>query len=217
MPVRAFDGAVELHGHELRAAVGDRGRGRKHRSPNVGNMSAYPDDRDVQTFLEWERRQPERHEFSAGRTLAFAGGTLGHSALAAGLIARIQPHVRPCRTHASDALIVTKRSARYADVLVTCDERDAAGEQTVRYPKLIIEVLSESTAAIDRGDKFDEYTTIDSLEEYVLIDSARRWARSYRRSGTAWTTTLPFTSGSIDLPSIELAISLDELYEEAGL
>ena len=74
-------------------------------------MTAPP--REPHTFAEfvaWESQQATKHEFVDGRVLAFAGGTLGHSDLAAELIARIRPHARPCRTLRSDALIQTKES-----------------------------------------------------------------------------------------------------------
>jgi Uma2 family endonuclease len=70
----------------------------------------------------------------------------------------------------------------YPDVLVTCDERDRAESTLKRYPKVIIEVLSPSTEAFDRGDKFLDYQHIETLEEYVLIGTARQRVDCFRRN-----------------------------------
>src|SRR5579862_4850506 len=164
-------------------------------------------------FLDWEQRQESKHEFVAGRVVAFAGGTLGHTFLANLLVARILPQAAPCRTYGSDALIQTGRSFRYADVVVTCDERDRdPAARVVVGPKVIIEVLSESTAAVDRGEKLDEYRSIDTLAEYVLLDSRTRWCATYRRREGAWLASLPIAAGELVLESLGIAINLDALY-----
>lgn len=181
-------------------------------------MTAQPSEPlTVVSFITWESSQEGRHEFCDGHIAGFAGGTLGHSTLAAAIIARIGPHALPCKTLTSDALIAMRRSARYADVVVTCDERDGNDAIAVRYPKLIVEVLSESTAAIDRGDKLDEYRTIETLEEYILIDARKPWAESYRRVEGHWIASLPLTTGDLQFVSIGVTIDIDELYRECAI
>ena len=181
------------------------------------DMSADP-HLTLAEFLEWEQRQESKHEFVAGRVVAFAGGTLGHTFLASLLIVRIHPRAAPCRTFGSDALIQTGRSFRYADVVVSCDERDRdPAARVVVAPKTIVEVLSESTAAIDRGEKLDEYRTIETLAEYVLLDSRKRWCETYRRVEGAWLASLPIVEGELVLESLEIPIDLNALYDEAGI
>lgn len=168
-------------------------------------------------FLEWELAQEAKHEFVGGVVVAFAGGTLRHAAITAKLLALIVPAARPCRTGTSDILIQMSHSARYADVVVTCDERDRLDDRTLRYPKLILEVLSESTSAVDRSEKLEEYTAIDTLDEYVMVDSRKRWVQVIRRSREGWNLLPPQSSETLQLRSIDLAIDLDDLYEDQDL
>lgn len=166
----------------------------------------------LQEFLDWEFEQDTKHEFVDGEVVAFAGATDRHNWIAAQVLALILPKARPCRTLGSDALIQMERSARYADVLVRCDERDASRARTTRSPKLIVEVLSESTAAVDRSEKVDEYTAIETLEEYALIDSRKKWAQVFRRGPEGWTSSPPVVTGTLRLASIDLGIDLEALY-----
>lgn len=169
-------------------------------------------------FIAWEWAQESKHELVDGRVVAFAGGTLAHAHVASRLIQEIGPAVSPCRTSGSDAFVQTGRSLRYPDVAVSCDERDRGPATTcIAYPKLIVEVLSESTAAVDRGEKLDEYRSIATLEEYVLIDSRKRWSETYRKVDGAWIASLPVSSGILRLESIGLSIDLDTLYEYAAV
>jgi len=184
-------------------------------------MTALPQSIDLAEFLRWEAEQPDRHEFSEGTILSLPGGTKRHSAIAIFLASTIHACLRETsrRVFGSDMMVVTGSSGRYPDVTVTCEERDLqdlAGS-TIRHPRLIVEVLSESTVATDRGAKLDEYRTLESLEEYVLVDSRRRWVATFRRVGDDWIASLPATTGDVRLASIGLTISLDELYAEARL
>lgn len=182
-------------------------------------MTAQPHEPlTVASFIAWELRQEAKLEFVDGHVYAFAGGTLGHSALASALNSRLRRHtVLPCKTLTSDALVRMQGSARYADVVVSCDERDGNDATAVRYPKLISEVLSESTAAVDRTEKFDEYRSIESLEEYILVDSRKPWAETHRRVNGEWIASLPMTTGELQFVSVGLAIDLDGLYGECGI
>ncbi|MGB8265759.1 MAG: Uma2 family endonuclease [Candidatus Velthaea sp.] len=184
-------------------------------------MNARTDGLSLAEFVAWEREQEEKHEFRDGRISYFAGGTIEHAALARELIALLAVHLRggPFRVYGSDLLLATRGRGRYADVVVTCDERDRApGTTIVQYPALIVEVLSDATAAIDRGEKLDEYGSIDALQEYVLIDSRKRWAEVYRRAGDGqWLASLPAGEGKLFLTSVELTLDLDELFEAAGI
>ena len=105
-------------------------------------------------------------------------------------------------------------ASRYPDLVVTCDERDARERTIKRHPKLISEVLSPGTASIDTGDMLDEYQTIPELEEYVLIDSRKRSVRIYRRDGDTLKTEPASLTGSIELRSLGLVLSLDDIYED---
>ena len=182
-------------------------------------MSVDPRPLTLAEFLAWEERQQTKHEFRNGAVFATAGATDDHGQIVTNLIAVIRPVVRgsACRAYANDIKVVTTYpGSRYPDVLVTCDKRDAADRLIKRYPKLIIEVLSESTAAIDATEKLDEYQTIGELEEYVLVDSRRISVRVYRRNGEKLETGPATISGAVEIRSLGLSISLADIYEDVS-
>ncbi|MGH7728590.1 MAG: Uma2 family endonuclease [Vulcanimicrobiaceae bacterium] len=190
-------------------------------------MSALPHEPlSKDEFLAWELAQEEKHEFVDGyvyplfgdRTAqGFAGGTGRHAQLATELTALIVPAARPCRTYGSDMRIETITGIRYADIFVTCDERDRNDALVMRYPKLIVEVLSESTAREDLGSKMREYTTIETLEEYLMIDSRKRWTQIMRRDQGLWNLLPPGAAGTLELLSIALRVDCDLLYERVEI
>ncbi len=181
-------------------------------------MTAQPHEPLAQAeFVAWELRQQSKHEFVDGHLYGFAGGTVRHAQIAIVLAERISPEVRPYRTVGSDVLIEMATSSRYADLIVTCDDRDDSNGHTIRFPKLIIEVLSESTADADLGPKLREYQAIETLEEYVTIDSRKRWAQVLRRENDRWMLTLPICAGLLELRSVQVILDLDTLYTIVGI
>ena len=181
--------------------------------------NVHPQPLTLSEFTAWEERQPSKHEFTAGAVDAMAGASDDHNQIVANLISLIRPRLRggPCRTYANDMMLVTAYpGSRYPDILVTYDERDAAQRRIKQHPKVRIEVLSESTAAVDTSDKLDEYQTIDTLEEYILVDSRWQSIRIYRRSGNGFETGPAIISGSIDLRSLDITISLSDIYEDVA-
>ena len=183
-------------------------------------MSVNPDPLTLAEFIAWEERQPSKHEFRDGSVYAMAGATDDHNQIVANLMAIIRPLLRggPCRVYANDMMLVTEYpGSRYPDLLVTCDGRDAMDRRKKHHPKLIIEVLSESTSGVDATDKLDEYQTIAALEEYVLVDSRKPSVRIYRRNGAKLETESPIISGTIELRSLDAKISLVDIYEDVAL
>ena len=102
----------------------------------------------------------------------------------------------------------------YPDVFVTCDARDAAEPLFKRHARVIIEVLSESTEGYDRGTKFGDYRRLDSLDEYVLIDSRSRACEIFRRRPEGWLLDPVPEDGRLALHSIGFECPLDALYED---
>ncbi len=88
-----------------------------------------------------------------------------------------------CRVYFADVKVRLEKRNHfyYPDILVTCDDRDRETATYKRFPKLIVEVLSDSTEAFDRGDKFNDYQTLESLEEYVLVNSKHQRVETFRR------------------------------------
>jgi len=167
----------------------------------------------LEEFLAWEESQEERHEFVDGAVSLFPGGTLRHAVIAANLIGALRLHLTSAsRVATSDARVVGDNRSRYADVLVTRDPRDRPEATFVMYPFLIIEVLSDSSAATDRGDKADEYRRIETLEEYVLVDSRKRWTQTFARNGGDWVISVPRRDGALHLVSAGCDIPFDTVY-----
>ena len=121
-------------------------------------------------YLQIEETGNIKHEYIDGQSYAMAGASDAHVTIAGNLFALLRGHVRgsDCRVYISDmkARIEALNRFYYPDVMVSCDSRDLATPNYKRFPTLIIEVLSDSTEAFDRGDKFIDYQQIDSLREY---------------------------------------------------
>lgn len=137
-----------------------------------------------QEYLQWEEAQPLRYEYCHGTAVAMSGGTIPHNQVAVNLAALLKTHLRGkgCKVLTSDGRVGVSEQGPfyYADVSVTCDERDRSARQFIRYPCLVAEVLSASTEAIDRGEKFRQYRRIATLQEYLLIDPDRPGVECYR-------------------------------------
>ena len=107
----------------------------------------------------------------------------------------------------------------YPDVMVTCDPRDQETPNYKRFPKLIVEVLSDSTEAFDRGDKFESYQALESLEEYVLINTRHRRVECFRRNAEGLWILQYYTpeTNRFELQSVDFSDSLIALYEDVVL
>lgn len=136
-------------------------------------------------YLAWEAQQSDKHEYLNGEVFAMGGAARRHGTVACNLLVELDARLEntPYRIFMADMKIevATASAFFYPDVLVTCDPADLRAEQVMRHPVLILEVLSPSTAAFDRGEKFRAYRQLDSLREYVLLDPDHRSAEVFRR------------------------------------
>jgi Uma2 family endonuclease len=142
-------------------------------------------------YLAWEAVQAERWEFWNGEVFAMTGARRVHNIVTLNVGAALREALRgtPCMPFVADMQVRVKatNAGFYPDVVVSCDARDAVAERTLEHPRLVVEVLSESTAANDRGEKFRQYRLLPSLQEYVLLDpDLRRAERFTRGEGGAW-------------------------------
>ena len=169
-------------------------------------------------YLAGEVLSPIRHEYVAGEVFAMAGATEEHATIAGNLFALLRSQVRggPCRVYIADMKLRVDAADAffYPDVFVTCDPRDAGEPLAKRHPPLICEVLSESTEAYDRGGKFAAYRTLDSLSEYLLIDSRRRSVEVFRRQPDGWLLAPVAPDGQLELMSLGFRCTVDALYED---
>ncbi len=165
-----------------------------------------------------ERQSQIRHEYRRGLVYAMASSTDNHNRTALNFFKAIDDHFgdsSDCRFYSGNVKVNYRDELYYYyhDAFVTCDLRDRQDRYIKRYPKLIVEVLSSSTEAFDRGDKFEDYQKIESLEEYVLISQQRQKVEYRRRTAHNMWETVVYEAGNIvALKSIDLEISIAELY-----
>jgi Uma2 family endonuclease len=145
---------------------------------------------DREQYLRWEAEQPEKHEYLGGEIFAMVGVRREHAlvALALGSLLRQRLRGSPCQAFVADMKLRVDAADAffYPDVMVTCDPRDHRADTAIEHPCLVIEVLSDSTAAFDRGGKFAAYRRLGSLREYLLVDTDARRLELYRREGDHW-------------------------------
>lgn len=180
-----------------------------------------------QEYLEWEAQQSIKYEYINGQVLAMTGGTLAHNSIALNLASALKNHLRGkgCKVFMADAKVGVSKNGpfHYPDVMVTCDSRDSKARQVVYHPCLIVEVLSPGTEYIDQGKKFRNYRRIDTLKEYVLIETETINVDCYRlnEKGKWELTTYSLeepTANQLDLKvhlaSVNFYISISSLYED---
>jgi len=190
-------------------------------------MSAAPQPRlSFEDWLAIERTATDqRSEYVAGEVFAMAGGTEEHNLIVANVVRELgnQFKGRPCRVYPIDMKlhIASDDVATYPDVMVICGERQFYDDRRdlVTNPSLIVEVLSDSTEAYDRGDKFRHYRNLQSLQAYLLLSQYRVQAELFLRQpdGTWSLSTYQDPSDSIPLRDVEADLSLAEVYDKVEL
>jgi Uma2 family endonuclease len=173
----------------------------------------------IEDYLQWEEQQEEKHEYVDGIIYAMAGATENHVSITDNFTAILRSHLRgnPCKAFSSDMKvnIAAKKIYYYPDLLVTCDDHDRLNKSHKAYPCLIIEVLSNSTEAKDRGVKFANYQTLESLQEYVLVNQWESRIEVFRRTDRKFWLLQTYTEGElIELQSINLTIPMSAIYED---
>jgi len=173
----------------------------------------------TEEFIAWEDHQPDKHEFVAGEVFAMGGARRIHVAVTLNVAAKLKEHLRggPCRAFMADMKLEVKTAEAvfYPDVLVTCHPDDLKADLAMRHPKVIIEVLSESTAAYDRGDKFAAYRQLESLQEYALIDPDARRVEVFRRIESGdWLLMASESDKGLILKSLDFAAGLEAVFED---
>ncbi|MEH2164066.1 MAG: Uma2 family endonuclease [Nostoc sp.] len=176
-----------------------------------------------EAYLKLEEKSNIKHEYIDGQVYAMVGTTDTHNTIALNLALLIRNHFRgsDCRVYFADIKAQLKKRNRfyYPDLIVTCDPKDREISTYKRFPKLIIEVLSESTEGFDRGDKFNDYQTLDSLEEYVLVNSKHQRVETFRRNNQGLWVLQTYTPDdqTFELQSINLTYTFTDLYDNVEL
>ncbi len=181
---------------------------------NVSYSYISPED-----YLKAEETSPIKHEYRQGEVYAMAGASNGHVIISLNIASLLRNHLRGsgCQAYISDtkAQIESIDIYYYPDVIVSCDQRDKAFDNFLRYPCLIVEVLSPTTEAFDRGDKFADYRHIESLQEYVLVSQNRMNLECFRRNLEGQWVLYPYTDkDTIHLTSVDFQCAIADVYED---
>ena len=172
----------------------------------------------VEEYFEWEEMQEERHEYWDGEVVAMAGTTKNHHRVARNFSNRLNTAFGdgPCEVFTADirVRVEPRRKYFYPDVVVSCDDREDE-DLYINYPCLIIEVLSASTEAIDRGIKFAKYRAILSLKEYVLVQVSQPGVEVYQRSDRGqWIYSAYGMDDCFLLDSVGVEVAVADLYHQ---
>lgn len=174
-------------------------------------------------YMAWEAQQTDRHEYLNGEVFAMTGAKDAHNTIAGNLFVALRSALRgtPCRAFIADMKLRVDQADAvfYPDLLVTCDPRDRAPEADTakRHPTLLVEVLSEATAAYDRGLKFEQYRRIEGLQEYLLVEQDRRHVDLFRKDEDGrWVLESCGPEGQFTLSSLGLALTMDLVYEDVA-
>src|SRR5256885_6204510 len=141
----------------------------------------------VEDYLAGEETSDVKREYVGGNAYAMAGATTEHNQIAMNIAFPLRSHLKgnSCRVFMSDVKVqieaAGEESFYYPDVMVGCDPRDTH-QFYLRFPKLLVEVSSESTERLDRGEKRLAYQTIETLEEYLIVAQDRSEATTFRRT-----------------------------------
>jgi Uma2 family endonuclease len=172
-------------------------------------------------YLAWERMQPVKHEYHLGEVFAMAGGSPRHNFLSNAMGAELRAAVRGkgCHVLSPDQRISAKQNERYvyADAVVVCGtlQTEPGTSDVLANPRFVVEVLSRSTEAYDRGEKWEAYQRLPSLTDYILVAQASMRIEHYQREADgSWRyrvlqagDTLALTNGA--------TLSIDAVYEGA--
>lgn len=178
------------------------------------------DDVSVEDYLAAEELSEVRHEYLGGMVYAMGGETRAHNTIVLNLAEAMRQRLRrgPCKLYVSDIRVnLALRDDEYyyyPDIVVTCDPKDDH-PRFVRRPKLIIEVASPGTQRVDRREKFLAYTSIKSLEEYVLVAQDTPEVTVFRRANRWRPEKIEGASASLTLRSVEAKLPLELIYEGA--
>jgi Uma2 family endonuclease len=173
-------------------------------------------------YLALERGAEGKSEYYGGEIFAMGGASERHNLITGNILValHIQFRGRPCKVYSSDMRVKVNSTGLYTypDVVALCGQSRFDDEQkdTLLNPTLIIEVLSKSTEAYDRGNKFEHYRKIDSLTEYLLVSQDKQHIDHYvRQPDNQWLLSeVGSLDDTISLPSVDCVLALAEVYDK---
>ena len=175
-------------------------------------------------YLALERKATTKSEYFDGQIYAMSGASRAHNLIVANLLSALHTQLskRDCEVYANDMRVKVDVTGLYTypDVLVVCDEPrfEDASLDTLLNPNVLVEVLSPSTEAYDRGEKFSHYRHLESLQEYVLVAQNCIRVEHYLRQEEQWLLTeFSEFADLFRLPSINCELSTRAIYAKVKL
>lgn len=172
-------------------------------------------------YLAWERAQPQKHELHLGEVFATPGAGHRHNFLAGAMLAELRAALRGkgCVVLSSDQRIATEQGKRYvyADTVAVCGavKTEPGTTDVLANPRIVVEVLSRSTEAYDRGEKWEAYQGLESLTDYLLVAQGSVRVEHYRREADgSWRYRLHGAGDTVTLTN-GAALSIDAVYDGA--
>lgn len=185
-------------------------------------MVAVPKERfTIEEYIEFDKNSEERWEYFNGSIISMSGGTLVHNQISANVLTGLRHDAlaQGCQVLPADMRIKVPKALpyRYGDIVVVCGPpvvEKVQGLDVLVNPSLIIEILSESTEAYDRGQKFVSCKSIESFKEYLLVAQDRPSITHYiRQSDGSWLRSdIEGLDNEIELVTISCKISLRDIY-----
>ncbi|MDC0435020.1 Uma2 family endonuclease [bacterium] len=172
-----------------------------------------------QDYLVAERDTEIRHEFVDGVLFAMVGASRAHNLIATNLVVALSSRLRGsgCRVSSSDMKVRLAEGRRYyyPDIVVSCtDVQDEPDEYSESAPVLIVEILSPSTALTDKREKRMTYQSLPSLIDYLLVSQDKASVERFTRDENGWTHATFNSDENVELTSIGMILSMDDIYTE---
>lgn len=177
----------------------------------------------VEEYIEFEERSELRHEMINQQLFEMPGATTFHNLICHNIYFIIRQLLKDkaCKIFVEGVKVQVSenRDYLYPDLMVTCDERDARSKYIIKFPSAVFEVISKNSRIYDTADKFILYKNIESLKNYVLVDSEKCFVEVRERleNGDWEATTYFLEDEKFPVPALELELSFSAIYEETGL
>ena len=173
----------------------------------------------VTEYLAFERQAREKHQYVRGEVFAMAGASVRHNRIVARMLLQLGQQLGegPCQVFASDLKVHVPalETFTYPDITIICGQPALYPGSTdvITNPRILVEVLSESTERYDRGETAEGYRTIPSLDDHVFIDQHKAHVEHYARRGDgAWILREASSGGTITIASVAVTLDVDAIY-----
>lgn len=177
-----------------------------------------------EAYLAWDRTNETRHEYDAGTVIAMAGSTRAHNLICTNIVRHYGNALidKGCEMYRETMrLRVAEAKFRYPDLAIVCATPHFldAREDTLLNPTVLVEVLSPSTRAVDIGPKWQEYTALPSVQDYLICEQTAAEVRRFqRRPDNTWLLSQYLgLAATITLDSLGLTLALGDLYARVEL